>query len=162
MPDNSTLQTDEKPVFTWKAAETASYKKDTLWFVLISLAALALIAFFVWDKNWTAAGVIAAAAFALMSFSRSTSRKITCDLYRSGVVIDGKTYRYADLKSFWMIYGQHPAARFSKPGRLSMHINMPIAEEDPEQIRLFLSKYLPEEADKGEDISDVLTRWFKL
>lgn len=162
MEKDSTLKSDEKPVFSWKVAETASYQKDTKWFVFIVLASIALIAYFVWDKNWTAMGVVVAATFALMSFAKTNSKKISCDLYHNGMVIDGKTYRYADLKSFWMVLGEHPSARFTKPERLSLHVNLPIADEDPEQIRLFLSKYLPEEANRGEDVADVLSKWFKL
>lgn len=162
MAQKNTQIEEEKPVFNWKTGESLSYKKGPLWFALIIAIAIILAVFFIWQDNWTAAGVIAAAAFALLSFARSEPKKINCSLYHSGFVIDEKAYRYTDLKSFWMVSGDRWSVRFLKPGRFSIHINMPIADEDPEQIRLFLSKYLPEETDRGEDISDILSRWFKL
>ncbi len=162
MPQENAQIDEEMPVFSWKTGESISYKKGPLWFVLIVFIAIMLIIFFLWQSNWTAAGVIAAAAFALLSFSRSEPKKIVCSLYHSGFVIDKKAYRYTDLKSFWMVPGAQWSVRFLRPDRFSLHINMPIADEDPEQVRLFLSKYLPEETDRGEDVSDILSRWFKL
>ena len=154
-------QSEEKPVFSSKASEFEDRKKGTSWFIIISVVALVLIVIFIITKNWTAVGVVVACAFALISFSTTSPRKIKCSLYHTGIVIQNKTYRFTDLKSFWMIFGDHPRARFSQVGRMSTHINMPIAEEDPEQIRLFLLKYLPEQEDQGEDLSDTLSRWIK-
>ena len=153
--------TDDRPLFTWKANEFAVYQKNFVWFLLALLVAAVLCSYFIWAQSWTAAGVVIAGVLALLSTSRLTPKKISCGLYRDGVVIEEKAYRFADLKSFWMIDGQHPMVRFARPGRFSTAINMPIAEEDPEQVRLFLSKYLPEEENRGEDVADVISRWIK-
>jgi len=152
---------EDKPIFSWKAAEFAVYQKDTKWFLLLMVVAILLIAFFVWNKNWTAVGVVVAGVFAFISLNGVKPKKISCKVYRDGVVIEDKAYRYTDLKSFWLIPGDHPRVRFARPGRFSPAINMPIDEEDPEQIRLFLSKYLPEEEGNGEDIADTISRWMK-
>ena len=154
-------QTDEKPVFVWKASEFASYQKSPGWFIMIVFIALVLIGIFVWMKNWTAAGLVFASALALFSVSRTAPKKVSCSLYHSGVVIDQKAYHFSDLKSFWLLAGEHPSIRFTKAGRFTTPVNMPIADEDPEQIRLFLSKYLPQETDKGEDIADSISRWIR-
>ena len=152
---------EDRPVFEWKAPEFAEYKRNPGWFIIIVLAALLLIAFFVWNKSWTAAGVVFAAALALFTSTRVNAKKVDCKMFRDGVVIGDKAYRFSDLKSFWIIYGTHPSVRFAKPGRFSALINMPISDEDPEQIKLFLSKYLPHDQDRGEEMTDTLGRWLR-
>ncbi len=154
-------QSEEKPVFTWKAAEFETHQKGIGWFATVIFGALLLVILFAINKNWTAAGVVFAAGLAFVSLARTNPKKIKCSLYHSGILIENKAYRFSDLKSFWVIYGDHPRVRFAQPGKLSAHINMPISDEDPEQIRLFISKYLPEQEDRGEDFSDIFSRWIK-
>ena len=151
----------EKPVFTWSAPEFASYSKSSNWFLLIVGAAIVLIAIFVWQKNWTAVGVVAAAALALIIQAKIKPKMLACSLYRSGVVIDERVYPFETLKAFWIVFGEHSYVRLAQAKRLSSNVNLPIAEEDPEQIRLFLAKFLPEEEQKGEDISDTIQRWLR-
>ncbi len=151
----------DEPVFSWKAKEFALYQKSAGWFAVIILAALVLAAYFVWVKSWTAAGVVAAGLFALFSTSGLLPKKIECAIYKSGVVIDGKAHRFTDLKSFWVVYGDHPEVRFQRPGFMAQSIHLPLAEEDPEQIRLFLIKFLPEDQNRGEDLTDTISRWIK-
>jgi len=163
--ENKTVQSqvniNEKAVFTWSAPEFVSYTKTSGWFLIISAVALVLIGFFVWQKNWTAVGVVVAASAALMLQARAKPKSLTCSLYRSGIVIDDRVYPFDTLKSFWIVFGEHPFVRFSQVRRISTHISLPIAEEDPEQIRLFLAKYLPEDENNGEDLADTIQRWLR-
>jgi len=66
------------------------------------------------------------------------------------------------MKSFWVIFGENRMVRLQPQGRLSASVNMPISKnEDPEQVRLYLVKHLPEDENKGEDMADTLQRWIK-
>ena len=170
MPDNrsnknqnqkAAVNTADKPVFVWSAPAFVQYSKNSQWFLIVSLIAIALAGLFVYLQNWTAVGVVVAAALALILQARAKPKDVDCALFRDGFVIDDKAYRYDDLKSFWIVFSDHPFARFAPARRFSASINMPIAEEDPEQIRLFLAKYLPEDEDKGEDITDTVQRWLR-
>ncbi len=152
----------EKPVFGWSAAEFSQYKKKTNWYLIIGFSAVILIIIFVWMKNYTAAGVVFAAGLALSAQANVKPKKIKCEIYPSGVVVGEKAYPFDSLKSFWVIFGESRMVRLQPQGRLSASINMPISKnEDPEQIRLFLAKHLPEDEDRGEDIADTIQRWFK-
>ena len=151
----------EKPVFSWEAPEFAFYSKNSTWYLIIILAAVVLIVFFAWQKNWTAVGVSAAAGIALFAQAQIKPKSLKCALYRSGVVINDRVYTYDEMKSFWIVFSDHPFIRFERARRLSSNVNLPIAEEDPEQIRLFLAKYLPQDEEKGEDLADTIQRWFR-
>ena len=158
---NKNKPSSNAPVFTWGAKEFADYKKDTGWFAIMTLVTLALVSLFYWQKNWTAMGVVIAAGGALFAQSRIRPKKVSCEVHRSGVVVDGKVHPFETLKSFWIIYGEHPSVRLEQTSRFSAPINMPIADEDPEQIRLFISKFLPENEERGEDVTDTISRWLR-
>lgn len=149
------------PVFKWQAKEFPDYKKDGGWFATVVIVTLALAALFYWQKNWTATGVVIAAGGALLAQSRIRPKKINCEVYRSGVVVGGKAHPFETLKSFWIIYGEHPSVRLEQTSRFKAPINMPIIDEDPEQIRLFIAKFLPENEERGEDVTDTISRWLR-
>jgi len=150
---------NEKPLFQWKANEFAEYSKNSSWYLLVIVVAIAIAAVFWWLKNWTAIGVVAAAAIALIAQAKTKPKSVSVQLFREGIVVNNKVYPYDSLKSFWIISGDHPVFRLEQTGFLRPHINVPIAEEDPAQIQLFLAKFLPENEKKGEDIADIIQRW---
>jgi len=158
---NTANAPDNTPVFSWEAREFTDYKKNGSWFAIVIVVAIALAAYFIWQKNWTATGVVVAASFALIAQSRAKPKKVKCEVFRSGIVVDEKAYPYETLKSFWVLGGDHPKVRLEQTSRFKAPINMPIADEDPEQIRLFLAKKLPENEDQGEDFTDTVSRWLR-
>jgi len=152
----------EKPVFSWSAAEFSQYKKSTNWYLIVGFSAVILIIIFVWIRNYTAAGVVFAAGLALFAQANIKPKKVKCEIYPSGVVVGEKAYPYDNMKSFWVIFGESRMIRLQPQGRFSASINMPISKnEDPEQVRLYLAKHLPEDENKGEDIADTIQRWLK-
>jgi hypothetical protein len=152
---------EDKPVFSWSAKEFPSYTKKGSWYFLFVLGGLALIAFFIWQRSWAATGLVAAALFAIFAQAKVSPKSVKCELFRSGIVVDEKAYPYNQLKSFWIIVGEHPVVRLEQTGTFRSQINIPISDEDPEQIRLFLAKFLPEDEKRGEDVTDVIQRWLR-
>lgn len=155
------IDADEKPVFSWTAPEFYNYAKPSGWFAVVSLIAVVLIALFAWQRNWTAIGVVVATFVAFVAQAKAKPKNLKCSLFRSGAVIDERVYQFDTLKSFSIVVGEHSFARLSQTRRWSQDIHLPIAEEDPEQVRLFLSKFLPEDEKAGEDIADRIQRWIR-
>ena len=152
----------DKPVFYWQAMEFVAHPKGKNWFTYLFLIALAIIGIFIWQKQWLGIGVVVAAVAALYSQARVSGKKKNYAVYEQGITIDSKVYTFDQLKSFWIfLYQERPILRFEQLGRLKVPIEMPIDQENPEQIRLFLSKHLPEQEEKGEDITDVINMWIK-
>jgi hypothetical protein len=113
-------------------------------------------------RQWIGAAVVVAACFALYSQSSSRGKKRNYAIYDQGVTVDEKVFTFDQFKSFWIFpYQDRPIIRFEQLKRLSLPVEMPVGDENPEQVRLFLSKHLPEAEDRGEDISDTINRWIK-
>ncbi|MFA5158318.1 MAG: hypothetical protein WC451_04010 [Patescibacteria group bacterium] len=156
------INPSDKPVLYWQAIDFESHEKPSGWSAMVILVAIILAAIFVWMRLWLAVGVVIAAAFALISQANSRGRKRSYALYDQGVTVDDKVYAFDQFKSFWIFpYQERFIVRFELLRRFSLPLEMPIEDENPEQIRLFLSKHLPEAEDRGEDISDTINRWIK-
>lgn len=152
----------DKPVFFWQAVEFESHQKGKGWSAYIILIAIVIIAVFIWMKQWLGIGVTAAAVIALYSYAYRSGKKKNYAIYDQGVTIDNKVFTFDQFKSFWIfLYQDRPVIRFEQLKRLSLPVEMPVGDENPEQIRLFLAKHLPEQEEKGEDITDVINRWIK-
>jgi hypothetical protein len=158
---SKTIDPSEEPVLSWDAEEFAAYDKGNGWTVYIILGAIVLIGVFIWLKNWTGIALAAAAAIALISQGYSKPKPVHCAIFQGGVVLNEKPYNVADLKSFWLGGGDHPMDRFEKISRFSMAVNMPLGKTDPEQVRLYLAKRLPEHEDRGEDVMDRISRTWR-
>jgi len=156
-----TIDPNEEPIFSWEAQEFAVYDKGNTWSLYIVIGAVVLIGIFVWQKNWTGVALAVAAAAAMISQGHSKPKPVKCAIFQGGVVLNDKPYNFADLKAFWLVDGDHPMVRLEKASRFTMPVNLPIGKTNPEQIRLYLAKRLPEHEDRGEDAADRISRWLK-
>ena len=148
----------DKPVFSWQSPEFVRYKRDNKWLVYFIMASIVLCVVLGFMQIWSGVVLVAVAAIVFIILSESHPKIINSAIYAEGLVIDDKVYNYEQLKSFWISFGDLPKAKFQLVGRLAGQIVMPLGDEDPEQIRLFLSKHMPEEEDRGEDVTDMINR----
>ncbi len=152
----------DKPVFFWQAVEFESHNKSRSWLLYLILIAIVIIGVFVWQRQWLGIAVVVAAVVALGSQAHASGKKKNYAVYDQGVTIDSKIFTFDQFKSFWIfLYQDRPVIRFEQLKRFSLPVEMPVSDENPEQIRLFLSKHLPEEEEKGEDVMDTINRWIK-
>ncbi|MCX6810527.1 MAG: hypothetical protein NTY30_02180 [Candidatus Berkelbacteria bacterium] len=157
-----TISPTDKPIFYWQATEFESHDKPNNWLLYIVLVAIVLLAILLYMRLWLGAAVVVAACFALYSQSRSRGKKRNYAVYDQGVTVDDKVYTFDQFKSFWVFsYQDRAIIRLEQLKRLALPVEMPVNDENPEQVRLFLSKHLPEAEDRGEDISDTINRWIK-
>jgi len=158
-----TIDTSEKPIFSWEAEEFNHYEKSGSWTLSVIIFGLVVAGLFFWMKNWTGVGLAIAGMAAIISQGYAKPKKIRCAIFQGGVVINDKPHNFGELKSFWLIHTPSTILRFEQPSRFSMTISAPISDSvDSEQVRLFLKKRLPEHEDRGEDLSDRISRWIKL
>jgi len=148
----------DKPVFSWQSPEFVRYKKDNKWLVYLIMIALILCVVLSFMQIWSGVVLVVVATIVFITLSETKPKTISSSVYSQGFVIDSKVYDYEQIKSFWISFSDLPKARFQIVGRFGGIITMPLGEEDPEQVRLFLSKHLPEEEDRGEDLSDTINR----
>lgn len=159
--DNRLGQKMEKPIFIWESPDRIVYRKSVSWYMGVIFVALSLAAILYYQHLWSGIALIFVAALTFILLSQSKPRIVKSAVYAQGIVIDDRVYRYGDLKSFWITLTDIPKARLQMNGIAAGILTMPLGENDPEQIRLYLSRYLPEDNDKGEDIADTVNRFLR-
>ena len=151
----------ERPILQWSSPDRTVYSKSPSWYLAVIFVAV-LLAFILYKQQlWSGVILVLTAAIAIMTLSSSKSHEIKCSVYAQGVVADDKVYRYSDFKSFWITYVDLPKARFQLSGFGAGQVVMPLSSIDIDQVRLYLSKHLPEDDKKGEDLVDIVNKLLK-
>ena len=94
---------------TWTAQEYVHQERNTLWYVIFGLVALALIAADIFLlKSYTFSLVVVVAAVALIVYIRRPARTITYALSpNQGLYIGEKLYHFDEFKSFGILKDEH-------------------------------------------------------
>jgi hypothetical protein len=138
--DSPSANPDEEQVVRWQATEYIHRDKGGVWYVLLTLVVVALIALAIFVfKSITFAILIPVMAAALVIYSRRPPEMLDYTLGRKGLHINDRLYPYELFKEFGLMHGDDqysvvlvPRERF-KPG---------------------VTVYFPEEV--GEDVVDML------
>lgn len=153
--------TRSKPVFSWQAPEFIKYNKDSRWYVILFVVALVLAIVLIWQKIWSGVAMVVVASVVFATLSEAKPKTVSCAVYKEGVVIDDKVFNFHQFKSFWFTGRDLLKMKFQMTGRFAGQVTMPIKDEDPEQLRLLVGKFLPEVEDRGDDLVDTINRLMK-
>ena len=91
--------------------------------------------------------------------------QLMVSIFEDGIQAGENFYAYRDLKSFWIIY-EPPEVKtlyFDFKSAWRPRLPVPLAEENPVEVRRFLLKYLEEDLSReSEPTSDALSRLLRL
>jgi len=152
------LGATSKPVFAWKSADFVQYDRGSRWYLAIVLIAAVVAALLAWQQLWTGVTLVVVAALVVLISSRLKPREVRCAVFAEGVVVDDKAYEYSQFKSFWISISELPKLVLQRVGRVAGVVEMPLQNVDIDQVRLYISKHLPQEDDKGENLIDSINR----
>ena len=153
-PEQPTIQSIQ-----WSALEFIAHDKNPLWFIAGGIIAVIFLAFAICTKNFIFALIIILASFSIFIWAQKKPRKIMFSLTPKGLKIEENIYAFDSLKSFWIFYEPPEIKYLSVESKkiFMPRIIIPLNEENPNKIREFLIKYLPEEKQR-ESLIDILAR----
>ncbi len=157
--DLKTPQNTPSPAqIEWTAPEFEKHEKSSLWFMVLGIVTLIFLIITIILKNYTFAIVILLLVFCVYLYTKKEPREINFSLSHRGVSIGDKLYAYNELKSFWIFYEPPRLKQLSLQSKkvFSPYIRVPLANQNPNQIRIFLLKYLPE-IEQEESLIDILS-----
>jgi len=149
----------------WQIPEYHRHERGRLWYILASIFFISLIGYGIFTDNFLFSLLML--LFAGIIFMHSTREPMYLNIGVSdkGVILNEKIFTYDTIESFWVI-DEPPLTKhlflktdssFSQP--LSIHL----AEQDAEEVRATLAKFLQEDiTQKEEPVSDILWRLLKL
>lgn len=160
-PEEKDLSETRKPVFVWKSADFVQYDRSNQWYTTVVLATAAVAALLVWQQIWTGVILVVVAALIMLISSRLKPREVKCAVFTEGIVVDERSYEYGQFKSFWINAGELPKLVFQRVGKIAGVVEIPLQNVDIDQVRLYISKHLPQEDDQGENLVDRINRMLR-
>lgn len=129
----------------WTAPEFKKYKKNKNWFVLPVIIVVIVLIVVIILKNFLFGLAIVLAAFVFYIYATKEPRKIKFNISKKGIQVDQTTYEFKDLKSFWIFYNPEIKELSLRSNKTFIpYIKIPLADQDPAELRKLLLKFLPE------------------
>lgn len=142
----------------WRAPEFHYYHKGPGWYWISVMAAIVLIGFALWQKNFLFAVFIVIAELVILNWAQRRPADTDFSLDDKGLVIGGrKVYSYDALAGFAV---KDQELILKKKSKLNPYFKILISEYDAGRIKDFLAQHLPE-IEYEESLIEHLARLLK-
>lgn len=151
-------------LLSW-AGESFDYvEKGVIWYSAAAAIVVAIAGYFVWQRDWFSVGITAVVS-AILFWYAATARPKTINyaLTSFGVQTGERFYPFADIHSYWLIYTPNvKKVNFVLAKKYLPTLVVDISGAEAEKIRIILSRKLPEQSGRTENILDRALRALKL
>jgi len=155
-------QKQPEVLYSWDAEEYTQAERNISWYWWALAVALVIVIYAVIIQQWTLIAVVLVAGVVIYLVGKTEPRTFTHELLDTGIRVGGRLYPYTTLQSFWfVIEGRVRELKVLQSGKLKPLLSLQLGNADVEQIRRVLSRFLPEEEERGEDIVDKMGRFLK-
>lgn len=143
----------------WKAPEFDKKEKSKSWFIIPAIITIVIGLFALLNENILFLIAIILAFLIFYIYANKEPRTIKFKLNEKGIEIDEKLYDFDELRSFWIFYNPPEQKELSFRSRKTFipYIRIPLADQDPNKLRKYLLKFLPERRHK-ESLIDIWMR----
>jgi len=152
-------QTNELKEFAWEAPEYERKEKEKSWFIIPAIIAVAICVFALLTDNYLFMILVILSFFAFYIYGNKPPRIVKFKINEKGIDVDGRPHEFEHLRSFWIFYNPPSEKILSFRSRRTFfpYVRIPLADENPVEIRKFLLKFLPEKKHQ-ESIIDIFMR----
>ena len=141
----------------WQAPEFTYYPKDKSWFAFSAFIALGLTIWAILTHNFLFVLLIILGYFSIIVYALKKPRLLRIALTPKGIKIGKMIYSFENLKSFCIFYRPPLIKELSLRSKKTFlpYIKIPLGEANINEVRKFLSKYLPEKKHRRSLIDDL-------
>ncbi|RLC37276.1 hypothetical protein DRH29_02545 [candidate division Kazan bacterium] len=150
-------------LYSWKAKEFSSNRRSAGWYVVAGIIFLAAVVYTIYIHQWIGLGVVVMIGVLIYLSQSMAPRVFDHKITDRGIAVGKKFYEYSNLRSFWIVLDKdNPTLNLMLNKKLSLLLTLQLGTADVERIRKILGDFLPEDANRGEDIADKITKFLKL
>ncbi|MGE5392131.1 MAG: hypothetical protein ACM3NH_00065 [Candidatus Saccharibacteria bacterium] len=148
---------------SWTALEYEPREKRAVWFTLFFLIFGGLIAFGFYTKSYITVVLFVLLAAVSYGFAVKRPRRLGHIIGPTGITVGKTSFPYKEIKKFWIHYD--PAVtktlNFETTAYVNNMVTLQLDKQDPIEVRNYLKKYLAEDLDREETLSDAIARKLK-
>jgi hypothetical protein len=148
---------------SWQAPEFRHYPKNLGWYItLIAITILVDAFFIIVESDIFAAVSLSIIAALFIVFARQTPQTVTITLNSKGVDFGNLFYPYKQIKYFWVVNNQnHKTVNFHTSAFVNNILILELENQEPDRVRDFLIKHLPEHSETEETSAQRMMHRFK-
>ena len=152
------METNEQKLqtFEWRAPEFDKIEKNKSWFIIPGIIAIALGIIALLIDNILLLVLVLLGFFNFYIYAKKEPKIIKFKICEKGVEIDEKLYDFDSLRSFWIFYNPPTEKEISLRSKKTFfpYLKIQLGEQNPNEIRKYLLKFLPEKRHK-ESLIDI-------
>jgi hypothetical protein len=152
-------------VFEWSLKEYEKHDRNRRWYIVMGILFASLLLYAILSANNMFALIIILFVIILFLQNLKEAPQVAFFITETGVILGDKYYPFSELQDFWIIY-EPPMVKnlyFSTGSLIKHRISVPLLDNDPRPIRVFLSSCLEENLDEEEEpLTEKFARMFKL
>ena len=162
--DSAVTAESNRTLLSWSGESFDYAEKGIIWYSAAVFILLAIIGYFVWQKDWFSIGITVVVSGILFWYTATARPKtIEYSLTTFGVQAGERFYPFAEIHSYWMIYTPKvKKVNFELAKKYLPTLVVDISSAEAEKVRIILSRKLPEQEGRGENIIDRVLRVIKL
>jgi predicted membrane metal-binding protein len=150
--------TENKIFLSWTTPEFAYHKKGLAWFIVLALIAIVFFIIALIMQNYIFALLVLLASFLIYIQALKKPPKIKVAIAEEGITVQETLFPYKELSSFWL-FEEMEIRTLSLESKklLRPRISIPLAQQNPNEIRQILIGFIPERKQE-ETLIDVIAR----
>ncbi|MBI2624531.1 hypothetical protein HYW67_03470 [Candidatus Parcubacteria bacterium] len=144
-----TVEATPARAFSWQTPEYEERPRPKGWTMAVVAVAAVFAIFGMITENPLFAIIVALSAILVIISAKRPARILAVRVGENGILINGMLHPWESFMSFWVIAapGNHRELRLRASGWLLPFLTVPIANQDPDALRLFIAEFLPEKED---------------
>lgn len=148
---------------SWTALEFEPRERQVIWFVGFFLVFGALIAYAIFSRSLITTIMFSVLAVVSFGFAIKKPRRLGHILSPAGIQVGNTFFSYKQIKKFWIDYNPPltKTLNFETTAYLNNLITLQLENQDPIEVKSFLKKYLLEDLDREESLSEAIARKLK-
>lgn len=149
---------------TWNALSHTQAARPAAWYLIFGIISLALIFFGIYNHSILMVITFCVIILSVLLFTNQRPSTLVYKATKTGIISGNTIYPYKTVKTFWIIYNP-PVVKtlnFETSAYLNNLISLELGNQDPMELKLFLSQYIPEDLDREEPFTDSLARNLKI
>jgi hypothetical protein len=149
---------------SWKTVDFKQQPKNKFWYPTFLLLSIGLIVFAIYSKSTITLIAFSLLVITVFIASFQKPKMITCKITKTGITAEKNYYPFKNIKKFWILYSPPivTTLNLETTAYLNNTIAIELGDQNPLAVKAFLQKYLPEDLDKEESVTDVLSRKLKI
>ena len=153
----------DQAVISWESPSAISHEKGRTWYLMAATFVIGMVVYAILTNSVTMAIAFLLMAGVYKLVNAEETKIIPTAISELGIKYGNEIYPFHQIKAFWIIYNdQLSQLHLLMPKRFPRELCIELGLQDPNIIRQYLVRQIPEYEGREEKGVDLLSRLFKL